>query len=317
MEPAWNMEFKTFSLCSLESPLWISTISRMCEKWPSSELVVLGMRLSSSKVNRYCLKYRRLLTAWRRFSCVQLLSPDWGWIVFSLRKSRYLSMYWYSLFSKVSPSVSWRLLDSAKSTAPASSSGFLVVPLMTKRSMCTWHIWKGMPEKAVRRPLNPSPVTDAMSYPSCSKNLRPSAYVLVVSASPKLHHRFSLRHWSRIAEAHQLESSVRSPNHSESATTLTLRGKCSCLGVWYESSWSLIVLLSRPCLSESSLRVCFSKTYSFQSSFSKCVFCLLSPLHFLWQSLQLYVCTPRSTPRFFVFPLPHEGQILCFFSHST
>ena len=218
-----------------------------------------------------------------------------------------------SLLSKTSPYVSCKLLARARSIRPAASSGFLVVPRITILSICTWHIWNGMPEKAVRRPPNPSPVTEAMSYPSVSRCLLPSWYKLVDSLSPNCHQRFSFHHGSRMTETHQLEFSVRCPNHRVSATMFTRRGRCSFFGASYLSNRDRIVLLSKWYSSLSSRRVCFSKTYFFQSSFSKCVFFLSLLLKILPQTLHQYFCLPSWIPLLTTFSEWQSGQYLPFF----
>src|ERR1043165_6238645 len=110
--------------------------------------------------------------------------------------------------------------------------------------MCTRHIWNGMGENASRKPLNPSPVTESISYPSDSRKLRPSRYALVVSVSKNPHQRFSFLFGSLNAITHQLVFSLRSPKYKASATICTFLGKWVFAGAVYELRTSFNVLLS-------------------------------------------------------------------------
>ena len=197
------------------------------------------------------------------------------------------------------------------------SIGFLVVPLTTRRSICTWHIWKGMSENAVLKPPNPSPVTERMMYPKFSKHALPCKYIDVVSVFPKLHHRFSFLFGSRKQTAHQLVSSVRSPKYKASAIKLIALGSWVFLGALYWLRIFFKVRLSLWCFSFNSRSVCFSNTYSFQISFSKFVFSLLSFLNLLPHWLHFHVCRLCWNPSFLVLIEPQFWHFLCFFSHDS
>ena len=199
---------------------------------------------------------------------------------------------------------------------PASRIGFLVVPCTTIRSIWTWHIWKGMSEKACLKPPNPSPVIDMIVYPRCSRYILPSRYTDVVSVCLNVHHRSSFLFGSRNTTAHQLVFSVRSPKYRASTTKSIFLGSWVFSGALYDKRTSFNVLLSLPCSCFSSLSVCLPKTYSFHTVFWKLVLSRLLFLNFFPHSLQLQVCMFLSTPLFFVLVPPQWGHFLCFFSHG-
>ena len=307
------MECKTRSFWGRVRPQCTFTISSTCLKWPSSELVVFGIRPSCSKVKRYFWKRIKLVNACLRFSWVQLCSPESGWIVFSFMKLPYFSQYCRSLLAKVTLSVSYRLLVNASNTTPASSSGFFVVPYVTNLSMCTIHIWYGMPQKPDLMPPNPSPVTDRILYPSPSSSSRHRMYTLVVSVSENSHHRSSCSLGSLATTEHHDVSSLRSPQYVPSTTRWTSLGLWHLFGARYLSKWSLMTRLSWLCSSLNSRTVCLLKTYPLQSSFSKVVFCLSLLLQTLWQDLQKYLCLPSWTPFLVTLFDWQNGQYLAFF----
>ena len=211
--------------------------------------------------------------------------------------------------------VSGSVLTRARSACPASSCGLRVVPLTTSLSMCTRHIWKGMPSNAVLIPPNPSAVTERIVYPRRSSSCLHSRYTWVVSVFVNVHHRFSIVCTSRATMTHHDVSSFRSPKYEASTTKYTARRQCLFWGNVYVSNRIRIVRLSFLYCLESSLSVCLPKTYRSHSCLIRDVWVLLASLKYLPQILQKYVWIFLLRPRLIVCGDEHLGHLLCFFNH--
>ena len=135
-------------------------------------------------------------------------------------------------------------------------------------------------------PLNPSPVTDSMVYPSFSRSFLICLYTLAVSVFVNVHQRFSFVYIFRATTTHQLVHSFLNPKYVASTTKYTARGLCCFFGSGYCSRNDAIVRLSFLYVSASSRMVCLLKTYSFHSCFMNVFFVLLALLKYFPQSLQ-------------------------------